>query len=142
MRRLLIAAWVSIFSFGLLAGCNLTAGTLTPTPPPNIPTIQFQLPENGASIPEGTDLQIQLVAEDALGDGIARVELLVDDLPHQQGRPVISSAVPIFTVNMNWLARGVGLHSVSAVAYRSDGTPSDPAIIRVLVIQEDATPAP
>jgi hypothetical protein len=135
MRRLLIAGLLGL----LLAGCNLAAGTLTPTSVPDIPIIRFEFPENGTSVAEGTDMQIQLVAEDSLGDGVSRVELFVDDLPHQQGSPVVSSAVPIFTVDMNWLARGIGLHSMSAVAYRSDGTASDPTTIRVFVTLEEMT---
>ena len=140
MRDLLKACGRSILLFGLLCACNLTAGTLTPTPPPNIPTIQFQYPTNDTTVPQGTDVQIQLLAQDAIGDGIARVELLVDDQFHQEGVPLISRAVPVFTVEMNWLAEGVGFHSLSAIAFRADGTASDPATIRILVVPEDATP--
>lgn len=123
-----------------LAGCNLSTGTPTPTVPPNIPVTQFQLPANGASFVEGTEVDIQIVAQDDIGDGITRVELFVDDQSYQQGRPVVSSAVPVFVVDMNWLARGIGMHSLSAVAYRADGAASDPATIRILVIPEGATP--
>jgi hypothetical protein len=142
MRDLLNAGGRSIFLLCLLCACNLIAGTLTPTPPPNIPTIQFQYPANDSTVVQGMDVQIQLLAQDAIGDGVARVELLVDDQPLQEGIPLISSAVPVFTVEMNWLADGVGLHSLSAIAFRADGTASDPATIRILVVPEDATPPP
>jgi hypothetical protein len=42
--------------------------------------------------------------------------------------------VTVFTINMNWLAEGEGLHALSAVAYRPDGTMSDFATIQLQVI--------
>jgi hypothetical protein len=142
MRRLLKTGLRYVGVVCLLCSCNLIAGTLTPTPLPNIPVIQFQYPANDSTIVEGTDVQIQLLAQDATGEGVARVELTVDDLPHQEGIPLISSAVPVFTVEMNWLAEGIGLHSMSAIAYRSDGTSSIPATIRLLVIPEEPASSP
>jgi hypothetical protein len=113
----------------LLAACSLTAGDSTATP--DAPTIQFQFPTDGVAVAAGTDLQIGLLAQDSTG--IARVELSVDDVPHQSATPVENAAVPVFTVSMNWLARGIGLHSLTAVAIRADGSASDPATIRVQV---------
>lgn len=112
----------------LLAACTLN----TPAPPPNIPRVEFLFPMDAVAVSAGTDLQIGLLATDDIG--VARVELLIDDLPHQEARPVEQATVSVFTVDMNWLARGNGLHALTAVAYRSDGTASDPAIIRVNVI--------
>ena len=142
MRDLLKAGGRSLLFICLLSACNLIAGTLTPTPVPNIPTIEFQYPANDSTVAQGVDVQIQLLAQDAIGDGISRVELLVDDQPHQEGVPLISRAVPVFTVEMNWLAESVGLHSLSAVAFRADGTSSVPTTIRILVVPEDTTPTP
>lgn len=107
-----------------LAACSINAPV-----PPDIPQVQFLFPMDGVSVTAGTDLQIGLVAQDA--EGVARIELLVDDVPHQEATPVDSPAVPLFTVDMNWLARGGGRHALTAIAYRADGTASDPAIIRV-----------
>lgn len=112
-----------------LAGCNLIYGEPTPTPQRDAPVIRFQIPANNAIFPEGTEVDIELLAEDPLGTGVARVELYADDLLHQTGMPEVSAAVPVFTVRMNWLAQGEGLHSLMAIAYRLDGTPSDPATI-------------
>ncbi|MBI1256882.1 MAG: hypothetical protein GC204_05385 [Chloroflexi bacterium] len=125
----------------LLCACNLVTQTETPTPA--APTVSFQFPANNVSVVEGTDLQIQLLAQDAVG--IAHVELRVDDQPHQDGKPVESTAVSVFTVDMNWLAEGVGLHSLQATAYRLDGTASTPVIINVNVTAGAAqtqTPSP
>jgi Bacterial Ig domain len=123
MRRTLLIGLL------LLCACNLIAQQATPTP--NVPTVAFVFPDNNVQIAEGTDLQIQLAAQDALG--IARVELRVDGTLYQEGKPVESAAVPVFTVDMNWLAEGVGLHAFEAVAYRLDGTASSQALINVQV---------
>jgi hypothetical protein len=126
-----------------LTGCNLRQGpapTLTPAPTPDRPRVQFTYPENNAAVIEGTDLRIDLLADDP-GDGVARVELLVDDVPVSEGTPEISQAVPTFAVTLNWLAQGAGLHSLSAVAYRLDGTTSEVVTIVVQVIPRE-TPTP
>lgn len=122
----------------LTAACNLQVGTPTPFPTPDLPRIEFQAPANNDSFAEGTDLTIALVASDA-GPGIARVELLVDDLPYSEATPQVSAAVPVFTVTMNWLAEGVGYHSLTAIAFRPDGTASPPVTIAILITdREDA----
>jgi hypothetical protein len=117
----------------VLAACTLQRGTPTPLPTPDTPAVEFLSPLNGSSVVEGTDLTIELVARDA-GAGVARVELLVDELLHQEGAPVDSAAVPTFTIIMNWLAQGLGFHSLAAVAYRPDGTASPPTIITIQVV--------
>jgi hypothetical protein len=124
---------IAILLAHVLSACNLQQGTPTPLPTPDAPTVEFLSPVNGSSVIEGTDLTIELVARDT-GAGVARVQLLVDDLPHQEGKPVESAAVPTFTVIMNWLAQGQGNHSLTAVAYRPDGTASPPTIISIQVV--------
>jgi hypothetical protein len=118
----------------LVSGCTLTTEMPTPTPLPDIPTIEFQYPTNNSVVVEGTDLQIQLLAQDMTGVGVARVELFADDVSVSEGTPLVSAAVTTFTITMNWLAEGVGFHALSAVAYRPDGTASDPTTITVEVI--------
>lgn len=128
-----------LFLLVLLLGavaCNLQVGTPTPFPTPDLPRVEFQAPANNDSFLEGTDLTIALMAVDA-GPGIARIELLVDDLPHSDATPEVSASVPVFTVTMNWLAEGVGYHSLTAIAYRADGIPSPPVTIAVLITERD-----
>ncbi|MBZ0298385.1 MAG: hypothetical protein K8J31_01535 [Anaerolineae bacterium] len=120
--------------------CNLRVGTPTPFPTPDLPMIEFQAPVNNDRFDEHTDIAIALLARDS-GIGIARVELLVDDLPHSEALPEVSAAVPVFTVVMNWLAEGPGYHSLTAIAYRPDGTPSRPQTISILITSpETETP--
>ena len=126
MRRIVLIS----LSVLLLCACNLTAHP-EPTPTPSIPTVAFQFPDNNVAVAEGTNLQIQLLAQDSVG--VAKIELRVDDQPHTDAKPVDGKAVPVFTVDMNWLAEGVGLHALQATAFRADGTPSDPVLINVNV---------
>jgi hypothetical protein len=137
MRRLLIL--LAALLVLALCGCNLTSQP-PPTPTSAVPVVSFQFPANNVSVAEGTDLQVGLLAEDAIG--IARVELRVDDQPHQEAGPFEAETVPVFTVDMNWLAEGVGLHALQATAYRADGTASTPIIINVNVTGAAQTPAP
>src|SRR3982750_4397096 len=95
MCRMLKLVWRTLFAtvvlMGMaltLAGCNLrsvNAPTDTPYPTPNIPQVRFVFPENRSSVIEGTDLAVELLAEDP-GVGIAKVQLLVDDSPQGEGK--------------------------------------------------------
>jgi hypothetical protein len=117
----------------LLAACNLQQGVPTLIPTPDIPRVQFLSPPNNSTVLEGVDLTIEILATDP-GPGITKVELLVDEQPHQTGQPQVSAAVPTFTVKMNWLAQGVGKHPLTAIAYRADGRRSDPTTLIVEVL--------
>ncbi len=114
----------------ILSACTLIEQPITPL----FPTVEFLYPLDNTTVLAGTDVQIQVLARDEGGSGIARVELLVDDQPHQQGSPVERASVLVFTVEMNWLAEGDGMHALTATAYREDGTASAPVTIRLSVI--------
>lgn len=127
----------------VLSGCNLTtpASTPTPVPTPDLPRVHFEFPENGSIVYEGTELIADIIAEDE-SVGIERIEFYVNGVPHLTGEPE-SAPVTVFRATMNWVAEGLGAHTLSAVAYRVDGTPSDEEIIRIEVIpREDSTPIP
>ena len=128
-KMVLLCFALTLFAL-LLSACTLTEQSTTPS----IPTVEFLYPLDNTTVLAGTDVQIQVLARDEDGAGIARVELLVDDQPHQQGTPVERPSVLVFTVEMNWLAEGEGLHALTATAYREDGTSSAPITIRLSVI--------
>ncbi len=118
-----------------MSACNLQVGTPTPPPTPDAPQIEFQAPSSAVLIAENTELDIELIARD-VGVGVAKIELLIDDLPYQEVSPTTSAAVPVFTVTMNWLAKGIGFHSMTAIAFRPDGTASPPVTIIIEVTSE------
>lgn len=123
----LLCLWV-------LAACNLTANTApTPAPTPDIPTIEFLSPPNNSQVFEGFNLLLDIVAQDA-GDGVAKVEFFVDGELVNEAAPEEANSVPIFRVEMNWVAQREGLHVLEAVAYREDNTRSDPAILNIQVV--------
>lgn len=129
----------------LLPACTLVGPEIPLTPTPEIPSIQFQFPNNNAQVFVNTDLNIELVARDNT-TGISRVELYVGPLaegePLQTIRPVAAESVPVFTVTANWLARPVGVTSLTAVAYRADGARSDETTILIEVIPREETVDP
>jgi hypothetical protein len=130
--------WVLINSLTLLlivTGCNLTAATPTPVPTPDIPRVEIREPANNRQIVEGTEFDIDIVARDE-SVGISRVVLRVDGDLLNEAQPVEQTTVDVFRVTMNWRARGPGLHVLEAIAYRPDGTASDPAIINIEVLSD------
>jgi len=120
----------------MLAGCNLRTAnspTNTPLPTPDIPRVRFVFPDNNSNVLEGTDLAVELLAEDS-GAGVAKVQLVVDEVLQGEGKPEIAPAVPAFSAKIHWTATGVGMHSLTAIAYRADGTGSDTVTLIVSVI--------
>lgn len=125
--RLLIVLWALIG----LSACNLT--NAPPTVIPALPSVRFIAPENNVIVPQGTDLQIRLLASDEGGLGIAGIDFIADGEIVQSVVPEASAAVPVMTIDVNWLAAGAGRHVLEAIAFRPDGTPSDAAAISVQV---------
>jgi hypothetical protein len=119
---------------GLLV-CALTGCTLALVPDVQREpfSLYFQTPQQDALVEAGSTVQIVLVANDNVGSGIARVDLMIDDVLYQQGRPVENIAVPVFTVEMSWTPARAGTYALTAVAYRTDGTTSPIAALRVNV---------
>ncbi|MCS6835924.1 MAG: Ig-like domain-containing protein [Anaerolineae bacterium] len=130
-------AWLAL----TLLACNLVIGGAPPAPPtPDLPRVQILSPANNQLVYEGADFDLDIVAQDE-SLGIARVELWVDGVLVNSASPSEATSVAVFRVMMNWLARGVGLHALEAVAYRPDGTRSDSALLTLEVIARP-TPGP
>lgn len=125
------AIHIMLLALLLLVGCNLAPAT--PVPTPDLPTIEIIAPLNNATVLEGFDLTIDIVARDN-GRGVARIELLIDDFVVDEFRPVERIEEPVFRVETNWVAEGIGKHRLSAIAYRSDGARSDEFSIVVEVL--------
>lgn len=140
MRNMLNRLFYGLLCGGMaaiLSACNLAAFQPAPTPTPELPSVEFIFPSNGSTVIEGAPLEIDIVARDALS-GIAKIELLVEGEKVSQAAPTEAITVPVFRVTMNWLARGVGYHALSAVAYRLDGVASAEKIIIVEVLPKES----
>jgi hypothetical protein len=113
--------------------CNLSTTQPTPLPTPDLPRTEILAPANNARVVEGTEFEFDVVGrDDTLG--IAKLELRIDETTVHEVMPTEGGAVPVFRATMNWLAAGVGLHVVEAVAYRPDGTTGDAALINIEVV--------
>ncbi len=82
---------------------------------------------------EGTEFALDIVGRDS-GSGISRLELYVDGVKINEATPENGQSVPVFRVEMNWLAQGIGLHALEAVAYRADGARSVEARLTIEVV--------
>src|SRR5687767_14758872 len=115
---------------GLLA-CNI------PGIVPNEPTVEIQSPDNRAEIPVDEPVILSVVATDAEGPGVARLELFVD------GDSIKSLDAPgtpedIFDAAITWIPDDEGETELTIIAYREDDTPSEPASITVIVVGASA----
>lgn len=101
------------------------------------PIVRIAAPLAGDTYREGVGIDILVRVENA-GPDIARVAIRVDNeivgeatLPNENGD---SS----FTVQLGWTAVGVGQHTITADAARTDGTVSTPANVVVNVVAGQA----
>jgi hypothetical protein len=62
------------------------------------------------------------------------VQLIVDEVLQGEGKPEIAPSVPAFSAKIHWMAKGIGLHSLTAIAFREDGKTSAPATMVLLII--------
>jgi hypothetical protein len=127
------------FVFGLLfimmlSACNLNQQAPITPQAPDLPTVRFVEPANNARVLVGTDLTVDLYAEDQVG--IERLVFYVDGVEVNTGETDNPTGERQFRVYMNWMAEGLGLHILSAVAYRVDGAKSDEAYLTVEVVAE------
>jgi hypothetical protein len=117
-----------------LVSCNLAVQeAATPAPTPDMPRVEFLYPSSGSSVIEGTDMTIDLIAHDETA-GITRIELLLNGLRLREAPTESGVPLPVFRAEMNWMAQGVGLHIMTAIAYRADGTASHEADITLEVL--------
>ena len=121
--------------FVVLSACNLS----TPAPPtplpsatPAIPQAQILYPPHNQRVIEGVIFDIDILASDPAAQ-IQRLELYVDEILLQSSETE-SGQEQNYRITTNWLAKGIGWHKFSAIAYRADGTASNPHIIALEVI--------
>lgn len=142
-RRLNIVFVIAMLAVAGLA-CNLTDGgqdAPAAVPEADAPVVEIRVPVNGMSFAEGTGVIIQVVGTDS-GSGVSRIDLQVDDLPAGSSPAPNASGQSAYIANFTWTAQGIGAHSISAQAFRSDGTASAPAIISITVIEAPPTDIP
>jgi hypothetical protein len=93
------------------------------------PSVSIAAPGDGAQLPLGQDVAVSGVANDPAG--VDHVELFVDGVSF--GTSPAGQAAPVLQFSVNWLAAPAGQHALQIVAYRADGTASDPVAVNVTV---------
>jgi len=110
--------------------------------PTSKPTVVIVSPPSGSEFREGEEVAIQSVATDARG--IARVELIVDNVIARTDTAPTSQSQPRFNLIQKWQATP-GTHIIGVRAYNISGAASDPAVISVSVgtaVAQAPTPSP
>ncbi len=97
-----------------------------------MPQVEILSPPHNQKVIEGFVFDIDILASDP-AEGIQRIELYVDE-ELLQSSETESGALSEYRVAMNWFAKGVGWHKLTALAFRSDGSASHPHIIALEVI--------
>ena len=122
----------------LLIACNLSAPappTPLPSATPAVPQAQILYPPHNQRVIEGVLFDIDILASDPAAQ-LQRVELHVDERLLQASEPEAGPQAR-YRIATNWLARGIGWHKFSAIAFRADGTASHPHIIALEVVPPD-----
>ncbi len=113
----------------LIAGCSSAPAGPSSSASGAKPTVTIQSPANGAVVAVGQTVAITGSASDTVG--VDHVALFADGVSFAS----TPSGTPAPTVpfSLNWLATPAGPHILQVLAYRADGTASDPAVINLVV---------
>ena len=119
----------SIAVVALIAGCASTSAGPSASASGNKPIVLIQAPVNGAVVAVGQTVTVTGTASDTVG---------VDHVALFSGSVSVAStpsAAPAPTVpfSLTWLATPTGPHALQVIAYRADGTQSDPAVVNIVV---------
>jgi uncharacterized protein YraI len=122
----------------LMTGCNLnqspTNETLAIT---GAPQVRIIAPQPNAILLAGASIPIQAQVTNA-GADIARVDVLIDGAVAQTFESPNESGAPAFSIAHTWVAAGIGAHTIDVVAFRTDDSSSEPAVVSVSVVEDTA----
>jgi Bacterial Ig domain len=120
-----------------------TFGTPTPFAAGGAPTVEIAAPPTGSSSSVGRSVDVDVRGTDPFSLGVGRLELFVDGAPVDRVVVGGGAARQSFAAVLSWIPLAPGTFTLSAVAYRLDGTASAPAEVIVIVTgQPIATQTP
>lgn len=124
-----------------LTACNLasTPGGGGQTAITGVPVVQIAAPPPNATFLENVAVNIQALVSNA-GTDIDRVEILVDGTIVQSLKSPNVAGASSFSIAQAWQSAGAGQHTISVVAYRADGSSSEPASVAVSVVSNQPLP--
>ena len=122
-----------------------TFGTPTPFAAGGPPTVQIVSPPTGSSGNVGRSIDVDVRGADPFALGVGRLELFVDGTAVDRVVVGGGAARQDFAAVLSWIPLAPGTFTLSAFAYRLDGTSSAPAEVIVIVTGqaiETQTPTP
>ncbi|GAB4467634.1 MAG: hypothetical protein Kow00124_00770 [Anaerolineae bacterium] len=124
--------------------CNLPLGggeEITPTAPAaaDKPVVTIAAPPSGAEVQVGQEVAVQSTTTDTLG--VVGIELQANGTRVRIDTTPDSTPQLSFSLLQSWVPAVVGDYTLSVIAYRADGTASDPASIVVKVTEAEESEA-
>lgn len=131
VRGLCIAAAMTVW---VVTGCGMVPGAAD-----GQPSVSIVSPAGGTSVGLNEELKVDVMAEDPDGPGVVRIDLELDGLVQD----TFQAAGPQATVgaSMAVTPSEEGPRVLTAIAYREDGTRSEPVSIALSVTGEGAATA-
>jgi hypothetical protein len=143
-RRGRVAARLSLIT-ALVGLIVLACGSPSPTPSPTAaaggqPTIVIEFPASGTPTMVSQPLSVVVRAVDTVG--VSRVDLRVGDILVDSVRAPGGVPQTNFVATLQWVPSAAIDVTLAAVAYRADGTASEPATVLVQVLHDGSAPTP
>jgi hypothetical protein len=101
--------------------------------------VQLASPLPNASYLDGVMVNIQALVSNA-GPDINRVEVTVDDTMIAMLPTPNEAGAPAFSITETWPADSAGTHTIMVIAFREDGTASQPASVTISVVDQVNAP--
>jgi Bacterial Ig domain len=128
----------------VVVGCSLSLrgggnpigapnGTPTPFAAGGPPTVVIASPATGTTGATGQTITFDVRASDSYPVGVARLELFAGETLVDRALTPGGANKASFGAILEWTPLLPGPYQISAVAYRADGTASEPAIVRLVI---------
>jgi hypothetical protein len=137
----------------VVVGCSLSLrgagnpigapnGTPTPFAAGGPPTVVIASPATGATGATGQTITFDVRGSDSWPVGVARLELFADETLVDRALTPGGANKASFGAILEWTPMAPGSYQLSAVAYRADGTASQPAVVTLLITGAVISPLP
>lgn len=133
-----VAPWTLAVMAAFLLGLSQCEPAATVIPPTEKPGVALLSPANNASLTLGDGVLVHAVAKDM--SGIVRMDLVVDGVIVNT-QPLVFASVEL-DYQYTWKPIVLGAHDLTILAYSARNVVSDPATIRVNVVQPPITATP
>lgn len=98
-------------------------------------TVVINTPEDNSQVPVNQEVSVQITITDP-ASVVNRQEIMIDGVVVAASEAVAPEGAPAFSVILPYTPTQPGSYALSAVAYGSDDTASEPAVITLVVVGE------